>query len=81
VRLQEAGSPSFILKLFAVRSRPLVNSATIPFSAQHADRLSVDAIEEMRLRTWARKNYTEESQRDDLWHPVILDEMFRIDQE
>ncbi|EDL61066.1 hypothetical protein PM8797T_10109 [Gimesia maris DSM 8797] len=35
----------------------------------------------MRLRTWARKNYIEVSQRDDLWHPVILDEMLRIDQE
>ena len=56
-------------------------SATIPFSAEEADRLSVDAIEEMRLRTWARKNYIEVSQRDDLWHPVILDEMLRIDQE
>ncbi|WP_144979773.1 hypothetical protein [Gimesia aquarii] len=56
-------------------------SATISFSAQETNRLSVDAIEEMRLRTWARKNYTEQSQRDDLWHPVILDEMLRIDQE
>lgn len=56
-------------------------SATIPFSAQEASRLPVDAIEEMRLRTWARKNYIKESQRDDLWHPVILDEMLRIDQE
>lgn len=81
VRLQEAGSPSFILKPFAVRRRPLGNSATIPFSAFQSDQLSVDAIEEMRLRTWARKNYIEESQRDDLWHPVILDEMIRIDQE
>ncbi|WP_145170188.1 hypothetical protein [Gimesia aquarii] len=56
-------------------------SATISFSAQETNRLSVDAIEEMRLRTWARKNYIEQSQRDDLWHPVILDEMLRIDQE
>ena len=56
-------------------------SATISFSAQETNRLSVDAIEEMRLRTWARKNYTEQSQRDDLWHPVILDEMLRIDRE
>ena len=56
-------------------------SATVPFSAQEANRLSVDAIEEMRLRTWARRNYIEESQRDNLWHPVILDEMLRIDQE
>ncbi|QDU06303.1 hypothetical protein V6x_60550 [Gimesia chilikensis] len=81
VRLQEAGSPSFILKPFVVRRRPLANSATIPFSAHQTDQLSVDAIEEIKLRTWARKNYTEVSQRDDLWHPVILDEMLRIDQE
>tara|TARA_R110002095_G_scaffold215335_1_gene209175 strand:+ start:15900 stop:16166 length:267 start_codon:yes stop_codon:yes gene_type:complete len=64
-----------------VRSGPLGISATIPFSAQEANRPSVDAIEEIRLRTWARKNYIKESQRDDLWHPVILDEMLRIDQE
>ncbi|QDT30400.1 hypothetical protein [Gimesia panareensis] len=57
------------------------NSATIPFSTYQLDQLPVDVIEEMKLRTWARKNYTEESQRDDLWHPVILDEMLRIDQE
>lgn len=56
-------------------------SATIPFLAQETSRISVDAIEEMRLRTWARRNYIEESQRDDLWHPVILDEMLRIDSE
>jgi len=59
----------------------LGNSATIPFSAQKLSRLSVDAIEEMRLRTWARKNYIQESQREELWHPIILDEMLRIDQE
>ena len=57
------------------------NSATIPFSTYQLDQLPVDVIEEMKLRTWARKNYTVESQRDDLWHPVILDEMLRIDQE
>ncbi|MFK7778991.1 MAG: hypothetical protein QM501_12880 [Gimesia sp.] len=56
-------------------------SATIPFSAHEANRLSVDAIEEMRLRTWARRNYIQESQREDHLHPVILDEMLRIDQE
>ncbi|MCH9653837.1 MAG: hypothetical protein K0U86_12150 [Planctomycetes bacterium] len=56
-------------------------SAILPFSAQVAERPSVDAIEEMQLRTWARRNYIHESQRDDLWHPVILDEMLRIDQE
>ncbi len=41
----------------------------------------VDAIEEIRLRTWARKNYTPNSDRDDNWHPIIHDEMLRIDRE
>ncbi len=41
----------------------------------------VDAIEEIRLRTWARKNYTPNSERDDVWHPIIHDEMLRIDRE
>ena len=41
----------------------------------------VDFIEEIRLRTWARKNYVGPSERCDEWHPVIVDEMLRIDQE
>lgn len=35
----------------------------------------LDFIEEMRLRTWARKNYVPSDERDEEWHPVILDEM------
>ena len=42
---------------------------------------NVDAIEEIRLRTWARKNYTPAPQRDDTLHPIILDEMKRKDEE
>ncbi|WP_298868435.1 hypothetical protein [uncultured Gimesia sp.] len=56
-------------------------SAILPFSAHVTERPSVDAVEEMQLRTWARRNYIHESQREDRWHPVILDEMLRIDQE
>ena len=41
----------------------------------------VDAIEEIRLRTWARKNYTPSSDRDNNWHPIIHDEMLRVDRE
>jgi hypothetical protein len=41
----------------------------------------LDVIGEIRLRTWARRNYVPESDRDDTWHPVILDEMGRIDLE
>lgn len=41
----------------------------------------VDLIEEMRLRTWARKNYLPSKDRDESWHPIVLDEMNRMDQE
>lgn len=43
--------------------------------------LSVDFVEEMRLRTWARRNYAPRDQRDRQWHPVVIDEMRRIDEE
>lgn len=39
----------------------------------------IDAIEEIRLRTWARQNYRSADNRDDDLHPIILDEMLRID--
>lgn len=42
---------------------------------------SVDPIEEIRLRTWARKNYAPASEREDNLHPIILDEMTRKDEE
>ena len=41
----------------------------------------VDPVEEIRLRTWARKNYAPQTERDLTLHPVILDEMTRIDGE
>ncbi len=41
----------------------------------------IDPVEEMRLRTWARKNYAPAEDRDDQWHPIVLDEMERRDQE
>lgn len=41
----------------------------------------VDLVEEMRFRTWARKNYVAACDRDDSWHPIVLDEMLRIDEE
>lgn len=43
--------------------------------------MEVDFIEEIRLRTWARKNYAPQQERQQDWHPVILDEMQRIDVE
>jgi hypothetical protein len=41
----------------------------------------VDPIDEMRLRTWARKNYAPASKRPADWHPIILDEMGKKDRE
>jgi hypothetical protein len=41
----------------------------------------VDFIEELRLRRWAREHYVPLPERERSWHPVILDEMTRKDQE
>lgn len=41
----------------------------------------IDLVEEMRLRTWARRNYAPVMEREEAWHPVILDEMTRMDGE
>jgi hypothetical protein len=41
----------------------------------------LDAIDEMRLRTWARRHYAPAAERETSWHPVILDEMQQIDSE
>lgn len=38
-------------------------------------------LDEIRLRTWARKNYAPVEDRDATWHPVILDEMLKKDAE
>jgi hypothetical protein len=39
----------------------------------------VDAVEEFRIRSWARDNYVPAAQRDAGWHPVALDEMRQRD--
>ncbi len=41
----------------------------------------LDFIEELRLRRWARENYVPRAERELSWHPVILDEMARKEQE
>ncbi len=51
----------------------------IAYEAETA--FDVDPIEEMRLRTWARRNYSPSEERDANWHPIVLDEMTRKDQE
>jgi len=49
--------------------------------AATADTLAVDLIEELRLRRWARENYCYAQARRASWHPVIHDEMRRIDED
>jgi len=41
----------------------------------------VDFIEELRLRRWARENYVPHAERKRDWHPIILNEMGRKDEE
>jgi len=41
----------------------------------------IDAVEELQLRRWARENYIPAEERDGLWHPVLLEELRRRDQE
>jgi hypothetical protein len=43
--------------------------------------VDIDPVQEIRLRIWARKNYTSAENRDAAWHPVILDEMEQKDSE
>ncbi|MBI3863943.1 MAG: hypothetical protein HY290_18825 [Planctomycetia bacterium] len=47
----------------------------------HAILTDVDFIEEIRLRRWARENYKPAGERDESWHPVVLDEMQAKDTE
>ena len=41
----------------------------------------IDMIQELRLRCWAREHYVTPADRDEFWHPIILDEMKKRDQE
>lgn len=41
----------------------------------------VDPIEEMRMRTWARRHYAPAGARSTDLHPIVLDEMLRKDEE
>lgn len=45
------------------------------------DVAGIDPVEEMRLRTWARRHYAPARDRDHSWHPIILEEMQRRDLE
>lgn len=46
-----------------------------------SDTFGIDLIGELQLRQWARSNYVSEDIRSTDWHPVILDEMRRRDEE
>jgi hypothetical protein len=43
--------------------------------------IGIDLIRELRLRQWARTHYVPAQQRVTSWHPVVLDEMHRRDEE
>lgn len=42
---------------------------------------AVDVVKELRLRQWARTHYVAIEKRPRLWHPIVLDEMTRMDSE
>jgi hypothetical protein len=41
----------------------------------------LDLVKELRLRQWARANYVPRADRCETWHPVVMDEMHRRDEE
>jgi hypothetical protein len=43
--------------------------------------VDLDFIEELRLRRWARQNFVPVEQRLPSWHPIVLEEMLRKDDE
>ena len=40
-----------------------------------------DLVREIRLRQWARRHFVPIDVRKSTWHPIVLDEMRRRDQE
>ncbi len=42
---------------------------------------NIDLIRELRLRQWARGHYVSLASRSPSWHPIVLDEMRRRDEE
>lgn len=47
----------------------------------HSTVMELDFIEEIRLRCWARENYVVADDRDETWHPIVLEEMRKRDLE
>ena len=47
-----------------------------------ADDTPINILTELRMRMWARKNFVAIQERGDKgWHPVVIDEMRRRDDE
>ena len=46
-----------------------------------SDIAGIDLIDELQLRHWARTNYVAADTRESDWHPIVLDEMRRRDEE
>ena len=46
-----------------------------------SDTSGIDLIRELRLRQWARTHYVPVGLRSHSWHPLVLDEMRRRDEE
>ena len=68
----ESVAEVFNKRLFSEKATKMEATAVLDVVELEAE---VDFIEEMRLRTWARVNYVPGDERDEDWHPVILDEM------
>jgi hypothetical protein len=43
--------------------------------------MDLDLIEELKLRRWARENYSPPDRRQPDWHPVVHEEMSKRDSE
>jgi hypothetical protein len=78
--LPPGGAPFFVNPTFGEMETRGMNS-TLALEAGTVLGGDIDLVEEMRLRTWARRNHVASCEREDSWHPVILDEMARIDEE
>jgi hypothetical protein len=76
------GATIFFNLVFSARAGDVLDMQTSTVGLLDSEESSeFDTIEELRLRTWARRNYAPPSERCDDWHPVILDEMSRKDGE
>jgi hypothetical protein len=62
-------------------SAPLLIGTMMETAMSGSEASGIDLIRELRLRQWARTHYVPEATRPDDWHPVVLDEMRRRDEE